>query len=168
MPLQLETERLKLRLFTIENFDELCVLQADPKVMQFMGEGGKLRSPKTSFSNLAFYLGQWVLLGYGFYAVFDAQDRFIGRAGVNHPHHWPAPEIAFAFRADQWGKGFASEVVATLVPLALKSLKPERLISVIHSQNLASQKVVQKNGARLTEETEMEGSPVGIWDYPLS
>lgn len=167
MPEEIASARLRLRWFRLDDYQPLCLMHADERVVRYLGGSGKPRSPQESWNGLVGYLGQWALLGYGQYAVEDAQGRFAGRAGIYHPAHWPQAEIAYAFMPEYWGRGFATEAVALLLDAARTTWKPESLVSYVHVENAASARVAAKNGATLAGAIELDGVQAEIWEYPM-
>lgn len=60
-------------------------------------------------------------------------------------------EIGYELHPDYWGQGIITEVVEFVVMFCFRELGVPTLIAIIHRQNLASQRVVQKNGFILDE-----------------
>ncbi len=61
--LQIETDRLVLRMWREEDFEEYAAMCADPEVMRFLG--GKTFDRLEAWRHLAFMVGHWQLRGYG-------------------------------------------------------------------------------------------------------
>ena len=167
MPVELQSERLVLRGFQRDDFEDLCRLHADERVVRYLGQGGKPRSREETWRGLTSYVGQWLLLGYGLYAVTARNGKLLGRAGIYHPQHWPCPEIAYAFFPECWGKNLATETVA-LIRYAIPAGAFARLVSFIHPENNASARVAQKNDAVLSGTHLLDGTEVNVWEYPLT
>ena len=70
----LETERLRLRSFHSNDFEDYAALRADPEVMRYLG-GGEVWDRGRSWRHLAFLLGHWQLGGSGIWALEDTRDR---------------------------------------------------------------------------------------------
>ncbi len=64
----IKTERLLLREFRENDLDAYEMMCADPKVMQFIGNGDPL-SRSQVWEQMASFLGHWHLRGYGMWAV---------------------------------------------------------------------------------------------------
>src|SRR5690242_19284657 len=76
----LTTERLILRPFRTSDLDALAAMNADPRVMQFIGE---VQDRTTAFRTMCAYMGHWYLRRYGPWAVEErATGVFVGRAGL--------------------------------------------------------------------------------------
>src|SRR5215510_5649825 len=106
--LQLETERLILRQWRLEDFEPYAELCSDAEVMRFLG--GKVLSRADAWRHMAFMVGHWQLLGYGPFAVEEkSSGKFIGRIGFLNPEGWPAFELGWTLSRSAWGKGYATE-----------------------------------------------------------
>jgi RimJ/RimL family protein N-acetyltransferase len=73
--LKLETERLILRMYRLTDFEDHFKLCADPEIMRYL-IGGKPMSRFEAWRHMAFLVGHWELLGYGY---FVAEEKATGR-----------------------------------------------------------------------------------------
>lgn len=81
---RLETERMVLRTYRLGDFEDHFKLCADPDVMRYL-IGGKPLSRFEAWRHMAFLVGHWELLGYGYFASEEkATGRFIGRIGYTN------------------------------------------------------------------------------------
>src|SRR4051812_16413878 len=104
----IETPRLRLRLPRPSDLDRFILMYGDREVMRYVGTG-QAGGREEAWRGIALMLGQWVMRGYGLFAVEDRQGRLLGRAGLIHPEGWPGLEIGWTFLRDAWGMGYASE-----------------------------------------------------------
>ena len=110
----LETPRLRLRPHTVEDFEALAALWADPEVTRFIG--GRPATREKSWARLLRYAGLWRLLGFGYWAVEDRETGAylgdVGFADFNRPLD-PAPpalpEIGWVLAPAAHGRGLATE-----------------------------------------------------------
>ena len=165
VPETVETERLKLRQFTIDDTDAVARMLADAEVMKYIG--GK---PQTEvweiWRSLASALGHWALRGYGPYAVEEkASGEVVGRIGLLNPIGWPELEIAWTLNRSHWGKGYATEAAAATGHAAVRHLKADRLISMIHPDNVGSQRVAERLGAVRDGTTDFFGADTTTYIY---
>lgn len=78
---RLETERLILRQFALDDFQALSDCWADPEMVKFIG-GGQPQNAEMSWSRLLRYIGHWQALGYGYWAVLKKpQTVLLGHLG---------------------------------------------------------------------------------------
>lgn len=159
----LTTDRLVLRGFRAEDWDDYAAMNADPSVRRWLG--GKLLSREESWAQMAQLLGQWALRGYGVFAV-EAAGRFAGRVGILHPADWLEPELAWTLAAPFWGNGLATEAATAARDWAFTEHKPERLVSYILPPNIRSGRVAEKLGAVRDHQAELRGSLVDVWLHP--
>lgn len=150
----LETERLRLRALTVADFDAYARFMADPEVMRYLS--GEPLSRAEAWRHLAGAVGQWLLLGYGNWAVERKADgAFLGRVGLNNPEGWPALELGWTLGRDYWGRGYASEAGRAALDYAFLTQPVDRMISLIDPRNLASQKVAARLGESRGESREI-------------
>ena len=82
---QLETERLFLRMFRGEDFEQYAAMMCDAEVTRFLGDGSPL-SRELAWRQMAMVLGHWQLRGYGLWAVEEKESgRLVGRVGFFNP-----------------------------------------------------------------------------------
>jgi len=159
----IETERLILTAASVDRFDEQLAIFADRRVVAYIGSG-EPRSREEGWRRFAGGVGNWSLLGYGYWTILDrASLRVIGTGGFGRfergiPELDGFPEAGWAFAADSWGKGIASEFLAAAVAWADAQGHAETRC-IIAPANLPSVRVAEKNGfVRLGEVTNVLGT----------
>jgi RimJ/RimL family protein N-acetyltransferase len=164
VPETVETERLKLRQFTIGDLDAIRETVTDPEVMRYLG--GTLSKSWEFWRSLSSLVGHWQLRGYGIYAVEEkSSGKLAGRIGFLNPVGWPDIEIAWTLARPFWGKGFATEAAAAVARIGFGTLKADRMISLIDPDNLASQKVAERLGAVREGTTDFFGPGTTTYIY---
>lgn len=159
----LETERLTLRMFREDDFEQYAGICADPEVMRFLGEGRTLNHLET-WRHMAFIVGHWCLRGYGLWAVEErASGRLVGRIGFINPEGWPGFELGWTLARECWGKGYATEGARAALEYAFTKMNREHVISLIHPDNLASIKVAERLGEKVKGTTELFGNELFIY-----
>lgn len=158
----LETERLTLRMWREDDFEEYARICSDPEVMRFLG--GKPFSRLETWRHMAFLVGHWQLRGYGHWAVEEkASGRLIGRMGFLNPEGWPGFEVGWTLARERWGRGYASEGARRMLDYAFTEMDRDHVISLIHPENRASIKVAERMGEKVEGETELMGVPLLIY-----
>jgi len=155
----LRTERLTLRAFRAGDWDALTALNADPVFRHFLG--GPWSADRT-WASMETALGQWVLLGYGLFAV-ERDGQLIGRVGILHPADWPGPELAWGIAPAAWGQGMAVEAARAVLAWAAATQRFERLISLIDPANRQSVRVAEKLGATRHGSVTVRDFVADIW-----
>ena len=146
--LQLETERLILRLPRPEDFDAYAELQADSEASRYIG--GVLTRP-AAWRKFLQMPGAWVIQGYAMFSVIEkASGEWIGNVGPWQPEGWPGTEIGWAFRRCAWGRGFAFEAATVAADWAFAQLGWARMIHSIVPDNQASQKLARRLGSHVS------------------
>lgn len=159
----LETERLILRMFCQDDFEQYALICADPDVMRFLGEGKPLNRAE-AWRQMAVIIGHWQLLDYGIWAVEERKSKnLVGRIGFFNPEGWPGFELGWVLGKEHWGKGYASEGARRALDYAFHEMNRERVISLIHPDNLGSIRVAERIGERLEGQTELFGHDVLIY-----
>ena len=77
---ELETERLKLRMWRESDLDDYAELTADPLVMRYLQPGKPPFTRADAWRSIAFFMGHWQMRGYGHWAVEEKAER---------PDDWP-------------------------------------------------------------------------------
>ena len=162
----IETPRLILRGWRPGDFAPYAQMLADPETARFMTRRGEPYRKAEVWSEMAFLVGHWQLLGYGMFVVEErATGAFLGRAGPLAPEGWPGFEIAWGLAPSARGKGYATEAAQAAMDWAFRTFPPERIISIIHPQNAASQRVAERIGERRTGERFTPfREPCDIWE----
>jgi len=72
-------------------------------------------------------------------------------------------EIGYSILPEYWKKGYATEAAKKCKAYALEHKLAESIISIIHIDNIGSQKVALNNGMHLDKTTTYKGIPVHIF-----
>ena len=178
--MQLETERLLLRLPRLEDADAAYEHLADPEVMRFLG--GETVPREGVPDVLQRWLDRWAANGFGHFAVERREDgHFLGRIGINV---WDArtwrnatiaeagehaqPELGWTLGREHWGRGYATEAAHAVRDWSRRERGIGRLISLISPDNIASQRVAERLGAEPTETVTLTDAAVDcvVWVHP--
>ena len=169
-PPTLATERLLLVPPRLDLFEAHAALFADPRVTAFIGGGPRSRTD--SWRAYAMAAGSWPLLGYGYWSVLDrASGSLIGNAGLGRFERGiaaleGAPEMGWAFGADWWGRGIASECAPAITAWADANLRAE-LRCLVALDNAPSLRVAAKLGFAEMARVEDRGDACVVMARPL-
>lgn len=150
----LETERLILKVPTLNDYEDLLALRTDPEVMKYISSGGqfdgRIQTKEHVKEHIELAKPYFDKYGLVFYCVFEKKTgRFIGQAGLFHlGYNLEQSEIELAYRLHKqyWGKGYATELAKALIKHGFNDLKLPRIIALVHPDNLASKRVMEKAG----------------------
>ena len=146
---ELETDRLKLRMWRESDLDDYAELTADPLVMRYLQPGKPPFTRADAWRSIAFFMGHWQMRGYGHWVVEEkSSGRMIGRIGFLNPEGWPGFEIGWTLARHAWGKGYATEGARRALQYAFKELDQPHVISLIHPENTASIRVAERLGEK--------------------
>jgi [ribosomal protein S5]-alanine N-acetyltransferase len=152
------TPRLTLRHFTPADLDALLALYGDPQVMA-LHPAGPMARPQVE-GILAHILHTYDDPGYGFYAVvLNTTGAVIGQCGLLSQEIDGRPEVELAYKIlpAYWGGGIASEAARAIRDYGFAHFGFPRLISIVHPQNIASQRVCEKNGMARASDASWHG-----------
>jgi RimJ/RimL family protein N-acetyltransferase len=159
----LKTERLLLRMFREEDFEEYAALVANPEVTRYLGDGKPL-ARGDAWRQMAFILGHWQLRGYGLWAVEETSTgRLVGRIGFLYPEGWPDFELGWTLAREFWGRGYATEGARRALDFAFEEMGREHVISLIRPDNAPSIRVAERLGEHLEGSVELFGSEALIY-----
>lgn len=142
----LESERLLVRRFTLDDLDDLAALLGDAAVTEHLG-GVKDRAAAESTlrtRGLDYYdvhpgLGMWA-------TIARASGRFVGFHVLNHIHGEPDIQVGYALRREAWGQGYATEMAVRLMRYGFDDLRLPVICAITNRANVASQQVLRKAG----------------------
>jgi RimJ/RimL family protein N-acetyltransferase len=145
----LTTDRLILRVATRGDFEAYAAMWADERVTSFIG--GQPRDRMTSWTKFTQGAGLWPLMGYGYWLAFERDSgTYVGVGGLacferGVPSLEGYPEAGWAFSADSWGKGYATEFVNAVLAWA-DTQRLGEIRCIISPGNDASVRVAKKLG----------------------
>jgi len=142
----LETERLRLRLFTLDDLQVMFSLSTDPDVIRYADtavkdmEEARQRLEEGPLSDYRKY-------GYGRFAVeLKETDQVIGFCGIKYLPEIDLPEVGYRYLKEYWGRGIGTEAAKACVEFARDDLKIKKLVALIIPENIASVRVAEKLG----------------------
>ena len=175
----LETERLGLRLPSLDDEEAAAELLTDPAVMRFLG--GEVVPREHVPDVIAKWLRRWDENDVGPFVIERRRDgRFIGRAGLlvwdtrgwthstlAEAGRYAQPELGWALARAHWGAGYATEAARSVRDWAREERNMRRLISLIAPDNGASQRVAERLRATPTDVvTLFDSGEAVVWVHP--
>jgi RimJ/RimL family protein N-acetyltransferase len=147
---ELETARLRLRLWRDDDLDELQRVNADPRFTRFLNPGGAVYTPEWTVDKLERMRADWDEKGWGTWALEERESgRLVGRIGFQYHRFWPAdPELGWGVDPDRQGRGYATEAAQAALEHAFTTLAFDRVVSILHPENTPSIRVAEKIGQR--------------------
>jgi ribosomal-protein-alanine N-acetyltransferase len=140
----LHTSRLTLRGFTPADFEPLCAILADRDVLRYLPRTEPY-PPESVQRIMQHQKVHWDKLGFGWYALADRlTGELIGWCGLGVLEDTDETEIKYLLKKTHWGRGLASEGAQFCVEAGFCQQELSAIIGLVHPQNLASRRVLEK------------------------
>jgi len=154
----LETARLLLRPFTVDDAVLMHRVYSDPDVMRYVATGpiADLGATQRLIGDYVDHQQAW---GYSFWAVEErSSGELIGDAGL---YRTPSGEVELGYTlgVPWWGLGYATEAAGAWVEAALGALGLDEVVALAEPGNRASLRVLEKIGLRRSGERIAFGRP---------
>ena len=140
-----ETERMTVRRFTTEDAEAFFLVNGNPEVVKFI-RPAKSRADSDAFlqENLNFYKEGSCL---GRFAVLEKQtQQFLGSFSFLYLSGDADFHLGYALLPEAWGKGYATELVATGINYFFAHTDHLAIFAITQSENQASRNVLIKSG----------------------
>lgn len=152
MNIILETNRLVLREFILEDTTFILHLLNSPGWLQFIGD----RNVKTEAAAIQYLengpLKSYRDNGHGLYAVtLKEENILIGMCGILKRPSLEHPDIGFAFLPAYTGKGYAFEAASATIQYAHQNLNLPTLCAITDPANTSSIRLLEKLGMTFTK-----------------
>lgn len=145
IPPKIETERLILRPFTMDDIAPSYEMNLDKRVSNFTGDGGIVSIEEIERRITEDVLGDYGKHGYGRWAVeFKEESKFIGFAGLKYLEDMNEVDLGYRLMYDYWGKGIATEAAIACLNFGFETLGLKRIIAMLLPDNAASIRVLEK------------------------
>jgi RimJ/RimL family protein N-acetyltransferase len=150
VPLPIETPRLVIRSFTVQDAAALHErVFGDPEAMKFIPRGASPSLDRTRASVERFMRHEREN-GFGLWAVeLKETGELIGDCGLFLVQGvGPEVEVAYHFGKQWWSKGFATEAASACLAFGFKECRLTEIIAICFPEHLASRRVMEKAGMK--------------------
>lgn len=143
---ELETARLRMRLFTPADCDRMCEITRDPEVMRFIGYGHPLTRDET-LRNLDMIMNGFRRRGYGRWAL-ELRDTgaLVGYCGLSSGNPEVGIELAYMLAREAWGRGLALEAGRASLRYGFETLGVGSIAGLTLHDNRRSRLVLERLG----------------------
>ncbi|MFT5920228.1 MAG: ribosomal-protein-alanine N-acetyltransferase [Granulosicoccus sp.] len=154
----LETERLILREWVIEDAENFFDLNNDPEVVRYTGDPPfeSIEATREFVKNYDAFekegMGRWV-------CILKETGENIGWCGLRRKPVGYV-DLGYRFHRKHWNKGFATEAGKACLEFGFNQLGLEKIVAHAMIKNEASSRVMQKLGMRFVGEGINEGHPL--------
>ncbi len=137
------TPQLHVRKLVAKDLPDFHTLQANPKVMRFVG--GKVMTLEENRSDLVKVQSAYEQTNNTFWiwAITTLQQIFVGTCAllINDKQEW---EIGYRFIEEYWGKGYGKEITKGLIDHAFGAMDIETLVAYVDEKNVGSVKILDR------------------------
>jgi RimJ/RimL family protein N-acetyltransferase len=157
MNIVIETERLLLRMFTVDDAALIYELNRDPDITRYTLDTMVNFTQAQQVLDTVI-LPQYALYNHGRWAVHTKQDlEFIGWCGLKYRPETDEIDLGYRFMKSAWGKGYATEAAFGCLDYGFKKMKLRRIVGRALPENKASLKVLEKCGMNYLGEEMVDG-----------
>lgn len=160
MKIILETPRIVLRQFTIEDASLVLNLNSDPAVVKYLHEPllQSLAQAEKVIHDIILpqyenKLGRWAIIN-------KADNNFIGWCGLKYRPELDEIDLGYRLVQRTWGQGFATEAASQTLHYGFNTLNLKLITGRAHIENLASIKVLEKIGMKFIGEAVVDDCTV--------
>jgi len=154
----LKTDDLVLRGFEYKDIDRLAMILNDPIVIGYM-PGSRPWPREAAEREIGKIIDHWSERGYGRWAVTYG-GCLIGWCGIEHIKELGETEVAYLLDREYWNRGFATKAAGLSLKYGFEEKGLERIIALAFPENIASRRVMEKNGMTFEKMTH-------IWNLDL-
>lgn len=150
MNVLLETDRLLLRPFQIEDAACFYNMNNDKEVMQFTGDVPFEDKDATVRFIMKYHddpESQYVKYNMGRLTVVRKSDqRAMGWAGLKYHEKEQVVDLGYRLEKRSWGQGYATEAARRCLQHAFEDHQLKEVVANVHEQNIGSHKVAERVG----------------------
>lgn len=153
----LETSRLRLRTFTLDDAAFACELVNDPAWLRYIGDRG-VRTLEDARGYIGRTLAHYERHGYGAYVVeLKTTGEVIGNCGLFQRDGLPGADLGFAFLERHRGQGYAHEAATAVLAVARERFGLKRVTAYTVPDNVRSLQLLAKLGFKVEATIRMPG-----------
>ena len=142
------TARLSLREFVKSDFDAVHAYSSDPRVTRYLFFGPRDQQGTAEYlEGLLASQHERPRTRFELAVEEIASGRVIGACDLSLIER-NVVDLGYMLGAQDWGKGFATEIALALIDAAFFDLRADRVISTVDINNDASIRVLEKIGMR--------------------
>ncbi len=166
MGIELSSERFFYRRMDATDLNNFLRLIRQAEVMKYItGQPLSDENGRESFKKILNIIEANPQCGY--FAVHQKTDHsFTGYVKLVLKEKGKA-ELGYMFLPEFWGKGLGSEVIRRMLDFSHTVPEIKTVVAVTDPENLASKRILMKNGFQLHETCQMEGLPAEIYQLEI-
>lgn len=162
---EIETARVRLRQFTLDDLPELARIFADPTVMKYLGRQGLPMTTEETQTTLLSIIRHWERHGFGRWGVVQrGEELLIGCAGLRS--YEGIAELVYLIDQPFWGMGLATEIARACLRFGFEVQRFDNIIAFCRPQNTESRRVLEKIG--MSFQGEVNIFDIDVVQYSLA
>jgi ribosomal-protein-alanine N-acetyltransferase len=155
--LSIETSRLNLRPFSLDDAEPLFQILKTEGILQYFPSSDPPDLERVQ-KLIQRQIDHWDEHGFGWWAVEPLQNSgLIGWSGLQYLPDTDEIEIGYLLSKHYWGRGLATESATAGIDFGFDQLGIQEIIGIVHPENIASQRVLEKIGLKFHEKAEYFG-----------
>lgn len=164
----METDRLLLRAFLVEDAPEIYRLNADTEVMRYLAKDEVFPDVDAAREFLTTYTSRSQVLPYARWAMIRKADgAWLGWCGLKL-HDNGTTDLGFRLHQKYWGKGYATEAGRAWLAWGFEEAGLQRIIAQTTDKNLGSQRALTKLGFTRRPEEDYDEDGFRWWRYDIA
>ncbi|MGD8813557.1 MAG: GNAT family N-acetyltransferase [Anaerolineales bacterium] len=154
------TSRLVLRPFSEDDDKRLHGILAEKDILRYFPNPGTPTLDQVR-KLIANQLKHWEEHGFGWWAVEPiGEGMLIGWNGLQYLPDTDEIEVGYLLSKSHWNQGLATEGAQAGLEFAFGNLGLKQVVAIVHPENMASQRVIEKLGMNFTHQAEYFGMTV--------
>jgi [ribosomal protein S5]-alanine N-acetyltransferase len=161
----LETDRLILRRYTLEDAEFIVRLVNDPSWLRFIGDKNVHNLDDARRYLREGPLDMYERYGFGMYRVEESDSGTpAGMCGLIKRDTLPDVDVGYAFLPEFRGKGYAFEAASAVLDHGNRVFGLKRILAITSLDNASSIRVLEKAGMKFERVMELQpGDPVKLF-----
>jgi RimJ/RimL family protein N-acetyltransferase len=157
-PATLETERLVLRPFVLEDAEAFLRMNSEPEIIRYTYQSALSSLEEAVDLMKRVPLKDYQTWGYGRLAVvLKETGEVIGFCGLKYLPEIGETEVGYRLMPEHWQQGLATEAAARVLQHGREDLGFRRIVALVDPGNVASAKVATKIGLHLESQVPFPG-----------
>lgn len=154
----IETSRLILRRFTLDDLPGFYQLVSRPEIIRYAQNTpvASVEEARELMQRAPFH--DYSVYGYGRFAcAWKETGEVIGFSGLKYVPEIGETELGYRFLPEFWGMGLATEAGRASIDFARVDLGLGRIVAMVHPDNVGSARVLAKLGFSIEKQIRYSG-----------
>lgn len=154
---EVETSRLRLRMFEPDDLDAMSEITSDSEVMRYIGHGHPLTREETR-ANLVNIVSAFRRRGFGRWAlILKETGALVGYCGLSNGNKEVGVELAYMLERGVWGRGLALEAGRACLRYGFERLGLDSIAGLTMHDNRRSRRVLERLGMSFVRDAHFYG-----------